>query len=217
MANRGKNPHGGREQLGRRPQRRREAQRGGAERRRRGQDVAAWSGDRKSGRERSGAEPGRLVILKSGVIHHGIRGPTGKAKLATRQRCLARRIVRLEAKCAPCNIFEMVCGRAIEPSEGQSRKERSRRHSRKVETIWGSAQKKQIGEITEGCLARRIVRLKAKCAPCNKFEMVCWLATKARERQSNGEAKRAIEVVVAPEGLISTRKSGRSCSSAEDR
>ncbi len=146
---------------------------GGAERRRRGQDVAAWSGDRKSGRERSGAEPGRLVILKSGVIHHGIRGPTGKAKLATRQGCLARRIVRLKAKCAPCNVFEMVCGRAIEPSEGQSRKERSRRHSRKVETIWGSAQKKQIGEITEGCLAGQIVRRIAKCAPCNIFEMVC--------------------------------------------
>jgi hypothetical protein len=108
-----------------RPQRRREAQRGGAERRCRerrcgGQDVAAWSGDWKSGPERSGAEPGRgLVILKSGVIRHGIRGPGGKAKLATRQACLVGRIVRRKAKCAPCSIFEMVCGRQSSRAKGR--------------------------------------------------------------------------------------------------
>jgi hypothetical protein len=60
-----------------------------------------------------------LVIPKSGVIRHGIRGPAGKAKLATRQAYLTGRIVRRIAKCAPCNIFEMVCGRLSSRAKGR--------------------------------------------------------------------------------------------------
>jgi hypothetical protein len=32
-----------------------------------------------------------------------------------------------------------------------------------------------------------------------------------------GRAERVIQMIVAPEGLMLTRKSGRSCNSAEDR